>query len=299
MGAALLQKYFTVDFLQKKMKPNEGEVPQYYVEESHPAIIVPEEWRKVQAEIARRSNYDHKANCVSPFSGWILCGDCGAVYGSKVWHSKDQYRRVIWRCNSKYGGEHKCATPHLTEEQIQDAFCRAINPLLSDRTRIIGDLEAVKYGLCDDTDLAEKQEKLLAEIEMLESLMHKAVMENAETVQDQEVYAKRYDYLATKHTKLKKQYSDIQAERQARQNKAQILGGMIESLNRAGADVIKFDEKLWNATVDHVTVNRDDSLVFTLRDGRDIRVKKQLQERCFWSIFIDSSSLTNIDNITI
>lgn len=30
-GAALLQKKFTVDFLQKKMKVNEGEVPQYYI----------------------------------------------------------------------------------------------------------------------------------------------------------------------------------------------------------------------------------------------------------------------------
>ena len=38
-GAALLQKRYTVDFLQKKMKVNEGEVSQYYVEESHPAII--------------------------------------------------------------------------------------------------------------------------------------------------------------------------------------------------------------------------------------------------------------------
>lgn len=42
-GDALLQKCFTVDFLSKKKKANEGEVPQYYVENSHPAIIVPEE----------------------------------------------------------------------------------------------------------------------------------------------------------------------------------------------------------------------------------------------------------------
>ena len=31
-GAALLQKSFTVDFLTKTMKRNEGEVPQYYIE---------------------------------------------------------------------------------------------------------------------------------------------------------------------------------------------------------------------------------------------------------------------------
>ena len=38
-GDALLQKKFTIDFLEKKMKKNEGEIPQYYVENSHPAII--------------------------------------------------------------------------------------------------------------------------------------------------------------------------------------------------------------------------------------------------------------------
>ena len=34
-GDALLQKTFTVDFLTKKTKVNEGEVPQYYVEANH------------------------------------------------------------------------------------------------------------------------------------------------------------------------------------------------------------------------------------------------------------------------
>ena len=40
-GDALLQKTFTVDFLTKKTKVNEGEVPQYYVENNHEAIITP------------------------------------------------------------------------------------------------------------------------------------------------------------------------------------------------------------------------------------------------------------------
>ena len=222
------------------VKRNEGEVPQYYVAESHPAIIDPEEWRKVQAEIARRTQYDHKSACASPFSCKIICGDCGAVYGSKVWHSRNQYRRVIWQCNSKYEGEQKCSTPHLTEDQIKGAFARAIGQLLTDRARIIGDLEAVKQGLCEETDLIGKQKNLLAEMEVLENLMHKAVMENAETAQDQEEYSKRYEAYAAKHEKLKKQYGDAQAEREARQNKAQILDSMIDSL--IGAAVLtEFD----------------------------------------------------------
>ena len=86
-GAALLQKTFTVDFLQKKTKVNEGEVPQYYVEHSHEAIISPAEWERVQLEIARRKNSPRRTMSYSPFTGKIVCGDCGEVFGSKVWHS--------------------------------------------------------------------------------------------------------------------------------------------------------------------------------------------------------------------
>ena len=52
------QKKFTVDFLSKKMKANEGEVPQYYIEQSHEPIIDPVEFELVQAELAASSASD-------------------------------------------------------------------------------------------------------------------------------------------------------------------------------------------------------------------------------------------------
>ena len=66
-GAALLQKCFTVDFLTKKKKINEGEVPQYYVEHSHEPIITPEEFDKVQTELARRKQISRQYSGKSIF----------------------------------------------------------------------------------------------------------------------------------------------------------------------------------------------------------------------------------------
>lgn len=66
-GDALLQKQFTVDFLNKKMKNNEGEVPQYYVTDSHPAIIDRTEWELVQAEMARRKEKGNHQNSLNVF----------------------------------------------------------------------------------------------------------------------------------------------------------------------------------------------------------------------------------------
>ena len=53
-GDALLQKHYTVDFLTKKQKINNGEVQQYYVENNHPAIIEPDVFEMVRLEIDRR-----------------------------------------------------------------------------------------------------------------------------------------------------------------------------------------------------------------------------------------------------
>ena len=138
-GDALLQKSFTVDFLTKKTKPNEGEVPQYYVENSHPAIIKPETFDLVQAEIARRARGKSRYSGVGIFSSRIKCAECGSWYGSKVWHSNDKYRKVVWRCNHKYDGGEKCATPHFDEETIKTLFVRALNIFCGERDEIIVD----------------------------------------------------------------------------------------------------------------------------------------------------------------
>ncbi len=64
------------------------------------------------------------------FASRIVCGDCGAFFGPKVWHSDSKYRRIIWQCNEKFNGEKKCATPHLREEDIKARFLAAFNQLL-------------------------------------------------------------------------------------------------------------------------------------------------------------------------
>lgn len=122
----LSQKCFTVDFLTKKQKVNEGEVPQYYVENSHPAIISPEVFDMVQTEVERRRSLPTRHSGIGMFASRIFCGDCGAAFGAKVWHSNDKYRKVIYQCNHKFKGKEKCSTPKLEEGQIKELFVKAV-----------------------------------------------------------------------------------------------------------------------------------------------------------------------------
>ncbi|MEG1779648.1 MAG: recombinase family protein, partial [Oscillospiraceae bacterium] len=140
-GDALLQKKFTTDFLEKKMKTNEGELPQYYVENSHPAIVSKEVFDLVQLEFSKRKGI--RKSTAGCFSGKVICGDCGGYYGSKVWHSTSKYRRIIYQCNRKFKNDKKCFTPHLTENMLNVAFVEVFNRMITDRDEIISTLEEV------------------------------------------------------------------------------------------------------------------------------------------------------------
>jgi hypothetical protein len=47
---------------------------------------------------------------------------------------------------------------------------------------------------------------------------------------------------------------------------------MLTELEELEAPPSEFDEKLWHAVVDRVTVYNDDRLVFSLKDGSEITV---------------------------
>lgn len=87
-GDMLLQKQFTVDFLTKKVKKNEGELPQYYVSNNHEPIIDPWLFDFVQENFKNRKRENkHRYSGVSFFSSKIICAKCGATFGPRPWHS--------------------------------------------------------------------------------------------------------------------------------------------------------------------------------------------------------------------
>ncbi len=122
-GDALLQKTYTVDYLTKEVRKNDGEVAQYFVENSHDPIIDPDTFDRVQEKMQNHCKNRNKIRSRHPFATRIICADCGSTYGHKVWHNPGNTERYdVWYCNHKYGHGEKCKTPVLREEQIKEAF---------------------------------------------------------------------------------------------------------------------------------------------------------------------------------
>ena len=265
-GDALLQKSYCTDYLTKKMCKNRGEVPQYYVQGSHPPIVGAELFDHVQEEMKNRKERGNipSTNC---FAGRIVCGDCGSIYGSKVWHSTSKYRRIIWQCNGKFKGDEKCATPHLYEKDLQRIFLDFVNSLITDRAAITGGLKEALTAITDNTALERERAVLQEECEVVMELIRKMVQENARIVQDQVDYKAREKSMAERYEKTSKRLAEVNKDIAARNAKQSELEGFMEVLDGRDELLTEFDESLWLGIVDKLKVHPGNEFTFVLKDG--------------------------------
>lgn len=270
MGDAILQKSFTVDFLTKKMKPNEGEVPQYYVENSHPAIISRDIFNLVQHEMKIRGknrSYNVSGSC---FSGKIICGVCGSIYGSKVWHSSSKYRRTIWQCNGKFKGEKECSTPHFYEDELKELFVKAMNSRISNQEGILSTYREVIAELTGNTAYEKEAETLRGECDVTLELIRKMVNENASATLDQSEYMSQYSYLADRHKQAQDRLAELNEIIGGRIVRRQKIEQYLKILERQEFLLADFDQELWNSMVSQLLVRSTVELVFVFKDGSEL-----------------------------
>ena len=239
-GDALLQKQYTTDFLQKKRKTNNGEIPQYYVEEHHEAIIPPAQFDFVQAELARREQ-NGRYSGVSIFSNKIKCGCCGGWYGSKVWHSTDKYRKVIYRCNRKYGKDTPpCNTPHLSEEEIKKLFLKALNALVEAKEETIENLQELIETVCQIDSLGAEQERLKQELRIIAENLANLIQKNASVALDQTEQAEKEKKLRTIYGEKHSRFQELEALIQEKNDTKEILTNFITKLEDLTGEQTEF-----------------------------------------------------------
>lgn len=134
IGDAILFKTYTPDYISKTVKKNNGERNQYYVQDSHPAIISKEDYALVQAKLEQSKRNRFSSQSELPFSGILQCEDCGEYFGHKTWKSRSTHVYDMWVCNHKSSTTTKdssrCKTPNLRQEKVIEVYLSAMEDLL-------------------------------------------------------------------------------------------------------------------------------------------------------------------------
>ena len=116
LGNALLQKKYRNNHLEKKLIHNDGQLPKYYAEGTHDAIVDEELFAKAQdilCDLAKRRD-TLKKSTLSAFSGMIVCDNCDAKY--KRTTSKGKH---AWQCKIFLTqGKAFCTSRQIPEEEI-------------------------------------------------------------------------------------------------------------------------------------------------------------------------------------
>lgn len=120
-GSAVLQKTFTRDFLTKKRSVNNGEVRQFSIRKSHPAIIEPDVFDFVQEEITRRKGKEKGRHSDSPFDRKVICGECGNHCARRLWCTTSKGKVYAWGCSHRSENQKHSHAPNIREEDIQAA----------------------------------------------------------------------------------------------------------------------------------------------------------------------------------
>lgn len=272
-GDALLQKTYTADFLTKKVKKNCGEVPQYYIENSHPAIIDAETFDLVQKEIERRNPHRYQLHRSSPLNAKIICGECGGFYGRKVWHSNSKYRKSVWQCNHKFDNESHCSTPNLNEYEIENAFVIAFNQMLDDKADHLVRLEALQKELSDTSSLDEQLKTATSEHARLLAELRRYMEENTRQIQDQTEYNRRFSEMDTACQKQEKIIAQLKKQLIDQQTRKEQAERFLYILTECRNPIKEFDTDFWSSMIENVTVSQDKTLSFRFYDGAVIDVK--------------------------
>ena len=252
IGDALLQKTYTVDFLTKKRVKNNGLVPQYYVENSHEAIIPREIFMQVQEELIRRrivhTSPNGKNRTFSSnhcFAQMMICGNCGEVFRRVHWNNRGK-KSVVWRCVSRLENTGLfCDARTVPESQIEQVLVTAINQALCDKDTFLATLQENI-----ETVILHENDQTLADIDARLQELQAELLKLASSKAD-------YEDVADEIYRLREEKQKVQLENVGRDELKKRITDMVDFLRKQPTAITEYDEPLVRRLIEKVIVYED------------------------------------------
>ena len=267
IGDALLQKTYTVSILDKKRATNKGNLPKYYVEGSHEAIIDKDVFLRVQAEIARRANItpDGKKRIYSSryaLSSIVFCVHCGDIYRRIKWNNRG-CKSTVWRCVSrvlKKDSGIDCPARTLREEDLHAAVLTAVNDAWSRKADIMPalkeNIKAVLDGGVEDA-IAEIDGKIKEKQQELLEAGHDDTL---------------IDSIGSEIIDLREEHQELMTTAAKQQELQERLEDLDNFLDEQTEAITEYSEALVRRLIEKITVY-DEKLVVEFKSGLQIEVE--------------------------
>ena len=268
IGDALLQKTYTVDFLEKKRVPNNGLVPQYYVENSHEAIIPRDLYMQVQEEMIRRANLhsgkNRKKRVYSSkyaLSSIVYCSKCGEIFRRVVWNNRGK-QSVVWRCCTRMEeGPGTCDADAIHESELQSLVIRAINRTLARKDTVNETLQKNVESVLSGADGIP-----LDEIDRRLEELQKELLKVANTKGN-------YDSIADEIYHLREKRQNALVDNAEREGLKQRISEMQQFLAEQTQDITEYDEQLVRRLIEKITVY-DEKVTVEFKSGTSLDVRR-------------------------
>lgn len=261
VGDSLVQKYYTPDELPLREKRNKGEISQYYIQNSHPAIISREIFNSVQELLQkRRAPYTMKSRAPKvALSNMMRCGACGSNFHKHHYSGKNR-----WSCALHKENKDLCRMPVLYEEEAYSAF-------LSIHNKLLDNIDILKTMLFQMIELQAKAIRIRPDIKSLDEKISDFIKQNHSLTKlqtkgyiDSAIFIKKVNCNNKNIEKLRRELQQLQEpdEISSTIDGTRLLLDLLKDTN----PMLKFEDSVFQSMVRQITVHQE-KFCFQLING--------------------------------
>ncbi|NPV89866.1 MAG: recombinase family protein [Firmicutes bacterium] len=282
IGDALLQKTYVADFLTKKVKKNNGELPQYYVTGNHEAIISKELFNRVQEEMARRSNKRKvsEKNAITEHGKYsskyaltelLICGRCATAYRRVTW-ARNGSKKIVWRCVNRldYGKKYCKDSPSVEEYKLQDAIMRAITLMGEAKDEFVGTLKdslcLALTGKADQVDTYTIKKR----IDELNAVMLDLVQVSVKSNASADYFDDKFKEISDEIKELQETLKKHEQRQMLAQNNNSRMVEIFKILDNEDFFLTEYDDILVRQLIENVKVISETKIQVTFKGGFEI-----------------------------
>lgn len=270
-GDAIFQKTYTDGSFNRHN--NKGEKDQYLIQNHHEPIISHEVFDAAQAAIEQRGKEKgvekHPAKYLNryPFSGSIICGQCGGTFKRRI-HTSGKHR-TAWCCNTHIADIKRCSMKYIPESSLECAFVTMMNKLIFGNQTVLKPLLFNLRGINSDDSLEKiceldlKLEENAEQQKVLVGLMTKKYLEPA-------VYKKSNNELLREAERIQRQKESISRLLNCDNRNLNEVSELLQYATKAAMHK-KFGGELFTRFVERVLVYSRTEIGFELKCGMTLK----------------------------